>query len=193
MVLTAFKFHNLLGTVYAKGNLLFTADGHSILSPVGNRVAVFDLVNNKSRTLSFENRKPIARIALSPDANILLSIDQGPPHLCTFLPIPLTHSQQTAGLCSSTIRNPPSSTTSTLKNLSETPSSAQTVATSSSPTAHTPKSGKPLPTSPESLPLLSYIALTPAIMTTSSVSDGPPTRGQSCPLLFNTKLIAVFP
>lgn len=77
MVLTAFKFHNLIGTVYGKGNLLFTADGNSILSPVGNRVGVFDLVNNASRTLSFENRKPIACIALSPNANLLLSIDEG--------------------------------------------------------------------------------------------------------------------
>lgn len=46
-----------------------------MLSPVGNRVAVFDLVNNKSRVLAYEHRKNIARIALSPDGNVLLSVD----------------------------------------------------------------------------------------------------------------------
>lgn len=42
---TEFKFSNLLGTVYCKGNLLFTPDGTCLLSPVGNRVTVFDLIN----------------------------------------------------------------------------------------------------------------------------------------------------
>ncbi|CAG8453180.1 5860_t:CDS:2 [Paraglomus brasilianum] len=71
-----FKFSNLLGTVYTQGNLVFTPDGNSILSPVGNRVSVFDLVNNKSITLPFENQKNIRRIALSPNAAILLSVDE---------------------------------------------------------------------------------------------------------------------
>lgn len=39
-----YKFSNLLGTVYSRGNLLFTPDGTCLLSPVGNRVSVFDLV-----------------------------------------------------------------------------------------------------------------------------------------------------
>lgn len=33
--------------------------------------------SNKSKTFSFENRKNIARIALSPDSNILISVDEG--------------------------------------------------------------------------------------------------------------------
>lgn len=91
-----FCFQNLCGTVYRQGNVLFTPDGNSVLSPVGNRVSVFDLVryvvgfcctpieeesvlirSNKSRTLPFENRKNIACIALSPDGNLLLAIDLG--------------------------------------------------------------------------------------------------------------------
>ncbi|KAK4688689.1 periodic tryptophan protein 2, partial [Tremellales sp. Uapishka_1] len=71
-----FAFQNLCGTVYRQGNVTFTPDGNCILSPVGNRVSVFDLVNNKSRTLPFENRKNIACIALSPDGNVLISIDE---------------------------------------------------------------------------------------------------------------------
>ncbi|KAK4056898.1 U3 snoRNP protein [Microbotryomycetes sp. JL221] len=73
---SAFKFQNLCGTVYRQGNVLFTRDGNSVVSPVGNRVSVFDLVNNKSRTLSFENRKNISCIALSPDNSTLISIDE---------------------------------------------------------------------------------------------------------------------
>ncbi|CAE6433282.1 unnamed protein product [Rhizoctonia solani] len=71
-----FKFSNLCGTVYRQGNITFTADGNTILSPVGNRVSVFDLVNNKSRTLPFENRKNIAVIALSSNSNLLISVDE---------------------------------------------------------------------------------------------------------------------
>ena len=46
------QFSNLLGTVYRKGNLLFTPDGTCLLSPVGNRVTVFDLVQYVSQWLS---------------------------------------------------------------------------------------------------------------------------------------------
>ncbi|TFK49171.1 WD40 repeat-like protein [Heliocybe sulcata] len=71
-----YKLSNILGTVYRQGNVVFTPDGNSVLSPVGNRVSVFDLVNNKSFTFPFENRKNIAAIALSPDSNVLISIDE---------------------------------------------------------------------------------------------------------------------
>ncbi|RPA76851.1 WD40 repeat-like protein [Ascobolus immersus RN42] len=71
-----FKFSNLVGTVYHQGNLLFTPDGNSLLSPVGNRVTCFDLVNNKSFTFDFEHRKNIARLALSPQATLLLTVDE---------------------------------------------------------------------------------------------------------------------
>ncbi|PFH50639.1 hypothetical protein AMATHDRAFT_75524 [Amanita thiersii Skay4041] len=70
-----YKFSNICGTVYRQGNVLFTPDGNSLLSPVGNRVSVFDLVNNKSFTFAFENRKNISAISLSPDSNILISVD----------------------------------------------------------------------------------------------------------------------
>ena len=39
-----YQFQNLCGTVYRQGNVVFTAGGNSVLSPVGNRVSVFDLV-----------------------------------------------------------------------------------------------------------------------------------------------------
>ncbi|KAL9129505.1 MAG: hypothetical protein Q9217_002065 [Psora testacea] len=73
---TDFKFSNLLGTVYCGGNLLFTPDGTCILSPVGNRVTVFDLINNKSYTFPFSHRRNICRIALNPRGNLLLTVDE---------------------------------------------------------------------------------------------------------------------
>ncbi|KAK2807197.1 hypothetical protein FQN51_004811 [Onygenales sp. PD_10] len=83
---TDFKFSNLLGTVYRKGNLTFTPDGTCLLSPVGNRVTVFDLVHNKSYTLPFAHRTNISRIALSPKGNLLLSVDEhGKAILTNFL------------------------------------------------------------------------------------------------------------
>ncbi|KAJ9206298.1 hypothetical protein DTO271D3_7740 [Paecilomyces variotii] len=73
---TDFKFSNLLGTVYRKGNLVFTPDGTCLLSPVGNRVTVFDLVHNTSYTLPFTHRTNIARLDLSPRGNLLLTVDE---------------------------------------------------------------------------------------------------------------------
>ncbi|PSS00787.1 periodic tryptophan protein 2 [Coniella lustricola] len=73
---TDFKFSNLLGTVYSQGNLLFNPEGTHLYSPVGNRVTVFDLVNNKSYTLPFAHRTNISRIGLTPQGNLLLTIDQ---------------------------------------------------------------------------------------------------------------------
>jgi periodic tryptophan protein 2 len=32
-----YHFSNLLGTVYRRGNLIFTPDGATIISPVGNK------------------------------------------------------------------------------------------------------------------------------------------------------------
>ncbi|ESZ93413.1 Periodic tryptophan protein 2 [Sclerotinia borealis F-4128] len=83
---TEFKFSNLLGTVYSQGNLLFSPDGTCLFSPVGNRVTVFDLVNNKSHTLPFAHRKNIARLGLAPQGNLLLSVDEDGRAILTNVP-----------------------------------------------------------------------------------------------------------
>lgn len=87
--------------------MLFTPDGNSLLSPVGNRVTVFDLVkyvdaifiqflirdfttishslraslprlcSNSSHTLPFENRTNIKHMALSPNGSLLITVDDG--------------------------------------------------------------------------------------------------------------------
>ncbi|XP_060652444.1 periodic tryptophan protein 2 homolog [Drosophila nasuta] len=71
-----YKFSNLLGTIYRNGNLVFTPDGNSVISPVGNRITVYDLKNNKSRTLSLESRYNYTNIALSPDGSLMLAINE---------------------------------------------------------------------------------------------------------------------
>jgi periodic tryptophan protein 2 len=83
---TDFRFSNLLGTVYCQGNLLFSPDGTHLFSPVGNRVTVFNLVENKSYTLPFAHRKNIARIGLTPRGNLLLSVDEDGQAILTNVP-----------------------------------------------------------------------------------------------------------
>ena len=70
-----YQFSNLCGTVYSDGNVVFTADGNTVISPVGNRCSVFNLSQNIAYTLPCENRQNIACIALSPNNSLLLTID----------------------------------------------------------------------------------------------------------------------
>lgn len=70
------QFSNLLGSVYRRGNLVYTDDGTCLLSPVGNRVTIFDLMNNRSHTLPFAHRHNISRIALHPKSQLLLTVDE---------------------------------------------------------------------------------------------------------------------
>lgn len=72
---TDYQFSSLCGTVYSRGNLLFSPDGNTLLSPVGNQVSMYDLVANTSTTLAFETRRDIARICLSPTAALLVAVD----------------------------------------------------------------------------------------------------------------------
>ncbi|KAL7543380.1 hypothetical protein ACHAWF_007377 [Thalassiosira exigua] len=86
-----YKLHRLCGASYgspaatgsntlsssSKGsNIVFTSDGNAVLSPVGNRVQVLDLLHHSCRTLPIEARSNIRRIALSPkDDRLLIVVD----------------------------------------------------------------------------------------------------------------------
>lgn len=63
----SFAFSNLCGTVYREGNVILhdAPEGTLLLSPVGNRLSVFNLTTNHATTLPFQMRKPIRRIALN--------------------------------------------------------------------------------------------------------------------------------
>ncbi|KAH7832262.1 putative WD repeat protein [Monocercomonoides exilis] len=70
-----FIFSHLLGGIYRKGNLLFTQNGSQLLSPVGNRILIYNLKRNIVETLPFETRKNIISVALSPNDSLLAVSD----------------------------------------------------------------------------------------------------------------------
>ncbi|XP_076300716.1 periodic tryptophan protein 2 homolog [Lasioglossum baleicum] len=72
----AYKFSNLLGTVYHNGDLVFSPDGSTVISPVGNRITIYDLKNNKSNTLSIESKYNYTSIDLSPNGALLLAVNE---------------------------------------------------------------------------------------------------------------------
>lgn len=83
---SAFQFQNLLGTVYRKGNVVFTPDGRTLISPVGTRVTLFDLARSATHTLPLETRRPIEVVAVSPDGQLLLLVDDASG--CTLVSLP---------------------------------------------------------------------------------------------------------
>ncbi|RXG71183.1 Periodic tryptophan protein 2-like protein [Armadillidium vulgare] len=68
-----YKFSNLLGTVYRSGDILFTKDGNTLICPVGNKISLYDLKNNKAITLPIEARFNYRSLALSPNGCILIA------------------------------------------------------------------------------------------------------------------------
>ncbi|XP_063709764.1 periodic tryptophan protein 2 homolog [Culicoides brevitarsis] len=88
----AYKFNNLLGTVYRKGNLLFTPDGNCVISPVGNRITIFDMKNNKSQTLSFESMYNYTAMDLSPNGCLLVAVNEkGQAHMISMISQTVIH------------------------------------------------------------------------------------------------------
>lgn len=82
----AYKFSNLLGTVYRKGDLVFSPDGSTVISPVGNRITIYDLKNNKSNTLPVESRYNYTCIDLSPNGALLITVnEEGEVHVISMV------------------------------------------------------------------------------------------------------------
>uniref|UniRef100_A0A1I8EA68 U3 snoRNP-associated protein Utp1 n=1 Tax=Wuchereria bancrofti TaxID=6293 RepID=A0A1I8EA68_WUCBA len=67
-------FSSLIGTVYRDGNVTFSTDGNSIISPVGNKVTIFDLkkivmsvnYSNHANTIAIESNFNIKLITVHP-------------------------------------------------------------------------------------------------------------------------------
>jgi periodic tryptophan protein 2 len=72
-----YQFSRLCGSVFSSGNLLYLSSGTSLLSPVGNRLSLFDLSAGTSRTYDFECRADIRFLALTSDDRLLLVVDEG--------------------------------------------------------------------------------------------------------------------
>uniref|UniRef100_F6VRH3 Periodic tryptophan protein 2 homolog n=1 Tax=Ciona intestinalis TaxID=7719 RepID=F6VRH3_CIOIN len=71
-----YKFSNLVGTVYRTGNISFLKDGDTVISPVGNRVSLFDLKNNKSETLPITTKYNIVTVAVAPNGCTAILVDE---------------------------------------------------------------------------------------------------------------------
>ncbi|KAF6164535.1 hypothetical protein GIB67_025361 [Kingdonia uniflora] len=69
-----FRFQNLLGAPYRGGNVVIS-NNSLLISPIGNRISITDLIKNETITLPCESSSNIARIAVSPDGNFLLCVD----------------------------------------------------------------------------------------------------------------------
>ena len=81
-----YQFCNLLGTVYRRGNLIFSPDGNTLFSPVGNKISAFDLKTHKSQTLNIEGRYDYTTLALSPNGVLLLAANEdGEVHLISLI------------------------------------------------------------------------------------------------------------
>ena len=81
-----YQFCNLLGTVYRRGNLIFSPDGNTLFSPVGNKISAFDLKTHKSQTLNIEGRFDYTTLALSPNGVLLLAANEdGEVHLISLI------------------------------------------------------------------------------------------------------------
>ncbi|KAF3450839.1 hypothetical protein FNV43_RR06928 [Rhamnella rubrinervis] len=77
-----FRFQNLLGAPYRGGNAL-VVNNTELISPVGNRVSVTDLIKSRNSTLPVQSSSNICRIAASHDGVFLLTVDEN--RRCLFI------------------------------------------------------------------------------------------------------------
>ncbi|XP_050232821.1 periodic tryptophan protein 2 [Mercurialis annua] len=80
-----YRFQNLLGAPYRGGNAVITQNTQ-LISPVGNRVSITDLIKSQTVTLPLQSSTNIRRIAASPDGTFLITIDEN--NRCHFINIP---------------------------------------------------------------------------------------------------------
>lgn len=86
MAALPYQLSTVLGSVYGRGNLVFSPSGSLIYVPSGNRVSVWDVKQQKHMTLPVEARRDITRLCLSPDGVLLLVVDQDGAGFIVFLP-----------------------------------------------------------------------------------------------------------
>ena len=70
-----YQLQRVCGSVYGNGNVIFDPKGNLVISPVGNRLTVFDLLSQSSFVLPSENRKNVACVAVSHNGLFLVVVD----------------------------------------------------------------------------------------------------------------------
>lgn len=71
----SYRLKRICGSVYSNGDVAFTPDGNAVLSPIGNRLNIYDLLNQSTDTVQLENRKNIVHTCISHNGRFLISID----------------------------------------------------------------------------------------------------------------------
>nr|XP_023881876.1 periodic tryptophan protein 2 [Quercus suber]POE73777.1 periodic tryptophan protein 2 [Quercus suber] len=77
-----YRFQNLLGAPYRGGNVVIS-NNTLLISPVGNRVSVTDLIKSQTLTLPIQSSADISRLAVSPDGVFLITVDNN--RRCLFI------------------------------------------------------------------------------------------------------------
>uniref|UniRef100_A0A2C9W1Q2 Small-subunit processome Utp12 domain-containing protein n=1 Tax=Manihot esculenta TaxID=3983 RepID=A0A2C9W1Q2_MANES len=80
-----YRFQNLFGAPYRGGNAIISRNTQ-LISPVGNRVSITDLVKSQTITLPVQSSSTIRRLAASPDGTFLHTVDEN--NRCNFINIP---------------------------------------------------------------------------------------------------------
>jgi periodic tryptophan protein 2 len=70
-----YRLSKVCGSVYSNANLIFTPDGNTIISCVGNRISLYDLIHHTTTTLPYENNYNIQTIGISHNGVFLIAID----------------------------------------------------------------------------------------------------------------------
>ncbi|KAL2926244.1 Periodic tryptophan protein 2 [Bienertia sinuspersici] len=70
-----YRFQNLLGAPYRGGNVVVSGN-NKLISSVGNRVSVTDLIKSETITLPCQSSANVSHIAVSPDGNFILAVDE---------------------------------------------------------------------------------------------------------------------
>lgn len=75
---TSFQYRlaSNLGRAYTNGSVVFDHAGSTLFSPVSNRVVALDLSRHASSSVGIESRGNISLLALSPDGQTLIAIDE---------------------------------------------------------------------------------------------------------------------
>lgn len=71
----SYRLSKICGNIYENGNIIFTPDGNSLLSPIGNRITLIDLIQHNTQILPFENKKNIRKLVISYSGRFVISVD----------------------------------------------------------------------------------------------------------------------
>ncbi|OII75621.1 hypothetical protein cand_026920 [Cryptosporidium andersoni] len=73
--MNSYQFSNILGAPYNGGEIIFSNDDNCLISSIGSRINIYNLILHRSQTLSIECNNKIRNICMSPDDSIIICAD----------------------------------------------------------------------------------------------------------------------